>query len=224
MALDPAAPSEVVEAALRLKYRDFITVAIVVDRRNVFADNWIYVHDESVKVGRIQNFKNWSPDMVPEGGQTCLGLEYFCFEGDGLWTSTDQDLVELARRELDTIGLVRPEEIVSGVVVRVPKAYPIYDTGHVEALDVVKTYLARFENLQVVGRNGMHKYNNQDHSMMTAILAVRNLFGEAHDLWAVNDDDEYHEEARNLEAAAGDVALVLDVRALRKTQPLVPRR
>ena len=224
MALEPAPPPEVVEAALRLKYRDFITVAVIVDRRDVFDDNWIYVHDESVKVGRVQNFKNWSPEMVPEGDQTCLGLEYFCFEGDGLWTATDQELVELASHELDAIGLVRPEEIISGFVVRVPKAYPIYDTGHGEALDVIKTYLAPFENLQVVGRNGMHKYNNQDHSMVTAILAVRNLFGEAHDLWAVNADDEYHEEARSLEAAAGDVDLALEVRALQRTQPLVPRR
>ena len=224
MALEPPPPPEVVEAALRLKYRDFITVAVVVDRRDVFDDNWIYVHDESVKVGRVQNFKNWSPDMVPEGDQTCLGLEYFCFEGDGLWTATDQALVELASHELDAIGLVRPEEIISGFVVRVPKAYPIYDTGHGEALDVIKAYLARFENLQVVGRNGMHKYNNQDHSMVTAILAVRNLFGDTHDLWAVNADDEYHEEARSLEAAGGDVELALEVRALRRTQPLVPRR
>src|SRR5690606_29056478 len=130
-------------------------------------DNWIYVHDPSVRLGRIQNFKNWSPDLVPNPKQSCLGLEYFCFEGDGLWNMTDKQLVELGRRELAAIRLADPAKVVDGTVVRQPKAYPIYDEGFMQALDVVRDYLMTFDNLQVAGRNGMHKYNNQDHSMVT---------------------------------------------------------
>ncbi|HSL21841.1 MAG TPA: NAD(P)/FAD-dependent oxidoreductase, partial [Vicinamibacterales bacterium] len=192
--LDPPAPPDVRAAAEALRYRDFLTVALVIDRPSLFPDNWIYVHDPRVKLGRIQNFKNWSPEMVPDQSKTCLGLEYFCFEGDGLWSLPDAELVRLGARELDAIGLRRGAHVLDGTVVRVPKAYPIYDDGFVKALDVVRQYLARFANLQVAGRNGMHKYNNQDHSMVTAILAVQNLLGAHHDVWAVNADDEYHEE------------------------------
>ncbi len=194
----PPLPEHVQYAASQLKYRDFLTVAILIDRAEVFPDNWIYLHDPSVQVGRIQNFKNWSPDMVPDPRKTCLGLEYFCFEGDGLWESSDQALVELARRELAQLGLCRPEEALDGVVVRQPKAYPVYDDMYKQHLAVIRDYLrAALPNLHLVGRNGMHHYNNQDHSMMTALLVARNIAtGSAFDPWKVNTDAEYHEEAQ----------------------------
>ena len=217
-AMSPAAPAEVKAAADRLKYRDFITVALIIDSPDLFPDNWIYVHDEKVKLGRIQNFKNWSPEMVPDPKMTCLGLEYFCFEGDGLWTAPDRDLIDLGRREMALIGLIDPARVVDGTVVRMPKAYPVYDEGYEEALAVVRNYLARFSNLQVAGRNGMHKYNNQDHSMVTAMLAAQNLCGAANDVWAVNAEDEYHEEVD-----LGQTEESEEVRALRETQPRVPR-
>jgi len=194
LALTPAAPPEVAAAARRLRYRDFLMVALVIDRADIFPDNWIYIHDAQVQVGRIQNFKNWSPDLVPDPSKSCLGLEYFCFAGDELWEMADHDLVELARRELGTTGLCDPALVVEGAVVRMPKAYPMYDAGSLEALGLIQGYLERFENLQPIGRNGLHKYNNMDHSMLAALLAVRNLYGEHHDLWAINSDDEYLEE------------------------------
>ena len=217
-AMSPDAPGEVRAAADRLNYRDFITVALILDAPDTFPDNWIYVHDDRVKLGRVQNFKNWSPEMVPDPNMTCLGLEYFCFEGDGLWTMADKDLVELGTREMAAIGLIDPSKVVDGTVVRMPKAYPVYDEGYEEALAVVRRYLDGFSNLQVAGRNGMHKYNNQDHSMVTAMLAVQNLLGGHHDVWAVNADDEYHEE---VDLGAGDAAD--ELRALQKTQPDVPK-
>jgi protoporphyrinogen oxidase len=219
--LTPAPPPDIVAAANRLKYRDFLTVALILNEADLFPDNWIYVHDETVKVGRIQNFKNWSPEMVPDPSQTCLGLEYFCFEGDGLWSMSDRDLVALATRELTGLGLADVEQVVDGAVVRMPKAYPVYDEGFSDALLIVRDYLAGFENLQLVGRNGMHKYNNQDHSMLTAILAVRNLYGEQHDLWALNTDDEYQEEV--LAQPAESSELDAGVRRVADTQPRVPR-
>jgi protoporphyrinogen oxidase len=218
-ALDPAPPAEVIAAAHRLRYRDFLTVALVVDEPSLFPDNWIYIHDDSVKVGRIQNFKNWSADMVPDATKTCLGLEYFCFEGDGLWTMHDDALVAMAADELAQIGLARRGSIIDGCVLRMPKAYPIYDATYAEAVDVLKTYLARFENLHLVGRNGMHKYNNQDHSMLTAILAVENILGAHHDLWSVNAEEEYHEE---ISSRGGDASLAAQIRDMARTQPSVP--
>jgi protoporphyrinogen oxidase len=190
------APSPVREAAEGLAYRDFLVVALVLQRQDVFPDNWIYVHTPGVRVGRIQNFNNWSAAMVPEAGRTCLGMEYFCFEGDGLWSSSDADLVSLAARELETLGLAPGADVVDGTVVRMPKAYPIYDSRYREHLGVVRTLLDEIPNLHTVGRNGMHKYNNQDHSMYTAMLTVDNMFGAAHDVWSVNTDLEYHEEQR----------------------------
>ena len=218
----PALPRAAQDAANRLKYRDFITVALIVKQRDVFPDNWIYIHDPSVKVGRIQNFKNWSPEMVPDASMTCLGLEYFCTEGDELWTMADDAFIDLARKEVALIGLIRPERIIDGKVVRVRKAYPVYDSGYVDALAVVRHHLRSLENLQLVGRNGTHKYNNQDHSMLTAILAVRNLFGEHHDIWGVNADDEYHEEIPDMEFDVSEHDG--DLRRLSETQPLVPIR
>ena len=217
--LDPPVPPDVRAAAEALRYRDFLTVALVIDTPAMFPDNWIYVHDPRVKLGRIQNFKNWSPEMVPNPSRTCLGLEYFCFEGDGLWSMPDEELLRLGARELEAIGLLRGARVLDGTVVRAPKAYPIYDEGFMKALDGVKRYLDRIVNLQVAGRNGMHKYNNQDHSMVTAILAVQNLLevGPRHDVWAVNADDEYHEEGTvDLASVAGELS------ALEETQPQVP--
>jgi protoporphyrinogen oxidase len=217
-AMSPPAPPEVRAAAGNLKYRDFITVALVVDTPELFPDNWIYIHDARVQVGRVQNFKNWSPDMVPDPRMSCLGLEYFCFEGDGLWTMADKDLIDLARREMAMIGLLDASKVVDGTVVRMPKAYPVYDEGYEAALGIVRAYLDGFKNLQVAGRNGMHKYNNQDHSMVTAMLAVQNLLGDHRDVWAVNADEEYHEE---LDAETDD--LIGELRVLNETQPMVPR-
>jgi protoporphyrinogen oxidase len=216
--LGAAIPTEVQQAACGLKYRDFITVAVVVDCPSVFPDNWIYIHDPAVKMGRIQNFKNWSPDMVPDSSKTCLGLEYFCTAGDEIWSLSNDQLVELAKAELGIIGLVDSRLIVDAAVVRVPKAYPIYDEDYAEALGEVRGYLRRFTNLQTIGRNGTHTYNNQDHSMVMGMLAVRNLFGEAHDLWAIDRPDEYLEELDE----TGYPSLALDRRQLASTQPRFP--
>jgi protoporphyrinogen oxidase len=196
--LDPPAPELVRRAAESLSYRDFITVALMIDRADVFPDNWIYIHDPSVHVGRIQNFKNWSPDMVPDQSKTCLGLEYFCFEGDGLWTSDDATLVELAAKELAQLGISSADQVFDGVVVRQQKAYPVYDDAYQSHVDVIRNYLqAHLPNLHLAGRNGMHKYNNQDHSMMTALLVARNIATDsAFDPWKVNADAVYHEDIR----------------------------
>ena len=192
--LNPPPPGKVLEAASQLKYRDFLTVALVIDREEVFPDNWIYIHDEKVKVGRIQNFKNWSPFMVPDPSKTCLGLEYFCFEGDSMWTMPDAQLIELAAREAEALGFVKKGEVESGKVVRMPKAYPVYDSVYQSSLEVMRGFLDSINNLQLVGRNGQHRYNNQDHSMLTAMMAAENVLGQTHDLWQVNVDEEYHEE------------------------------
>ncbi len=195
-ALDPDTPEEVGEAADGLRYRDFLTVALILDRDNLFPDNWIYIHTPGVKVGRIQNFNNWSRAMVPDPGRTCLGLEYFCFEGDGLWTSRDEDLIALGSRELEELGLAVGARVLDGTVVRMAKAYPVYDSTYRDHLEVAREFLDPIRNLHLVGRNGMHKYNNQDHSMLTSMMAVWNMEGAAHDVWAVNTDFEYHEEQR----------------------------
>jgi protoporphyrinogen oxidase len=192
----PTVPEEVLEAANNLNYRDFITVALIVNKPELFPDNWIYIHDPSVRLGRIQNFKNWSPYMVPDQSKTCLGLEYFCFEGDELWNMSDENLIELGKMELEKLGLVKASDVTDGSVVRMPKAYPSYDSKYRDMLDIIRRFLDDVSNLQVVGRNGMHRYNNQDHSMLTAMLAVENINGAKHDLWNVNVDQEYHEEHR----------------------------
>jgi protoporphyrinogen oxidase len=193
--LSPSAPAEVVTAAEQLKYRDFLTVCLIVNQPDLFPDNWIYVHDPSVKVGRIQNFKNWSPDMVPDKNKTSLGLEYFCSEGDEVWNMPDTDLIELGKREVERIGLASYADIEGGCVFRVPKSYPVYDSGYRESLSKLRNFVDSLENFQTVGRNGLHRYNNQDHAMLTGMLAVRNVvFGERNDLWSVNTDQEYIEE------------------------------
>ncbi len=196
--LTPALPPATLAAAGRLSYRDFLTVALILPDTDQFSDNWIYIHDPSVKVGRIQNFKSWSPELIAEPGMVCYGLEYFCFEGDGLWDADDKTLIELAKRELEKIGLAKMEDVTDGCVVRQKKAYPVYDDEYAENVDVLRRELVRnFPSLHLVGRNGMHKYNNQDHAMMTAMLCARNIAAgrNLYDLWQVNQDAEYHEGA-----------------------------
>ena len=218
-ALSPAAPAEVRDAAARLSYRDFLTVALIVDQAEMFPDNWIYVHDPGVKLGRIQNFKNWSPEMVPDQSKTCLGLEYFCFEGDGLWSMADKDLIALGTKELAVLGLADPKKVLDGTVVRMPKAYPVYDSGYLGALEVLRTYCNTFTNLQLAGRNGLHKYNNQDHAMVTGILAAKALLGAKADPWLVNVEDDYHEQGTDDSFDVGG-----DLADLLSTQPRVPTK
>jgi len=214
--IDSIKPVPVAKAAAeRLRYRDFLTVALVVDKPDLFPDNWIYVHEPKVKVGRIQNFRSWSPEMVPDGNLACLGLEYFCFEGDGLWTASDAELIALASRELAVIGLVEPDQVKDGCVVRQSKAYPVYDEGYKANVEAIRSELAKkYPTLHLVGRNGMHKYNNQDHAMMTSMLTVKNILANAplYDAWNVNEDAEYHEADK------------AEVEATLKSERLVPRR
>jgi protoporphyrinogen oxidase len=183
-------------AAMSLNYRDFLTVVLIGKSAKELPDNWVYIHDPAVKVGRVQNFRSWSPEMIPDAESTCLGLEYFCFEGDGQWTSSDEDLIALAKAEIETIGLMRAADVVDGTVVRQPKAYPVYDAHYRDHVDTVRADIAaHYRSLHLVGRNGMHKYNNQDHAMMTGMLTALNILAgrEAHDVWEVNEDAEYHE-------------------------------
>jgi len=217
--MSPAPPTAVIEAADKLGYRDFLTVSLIINKADLFQDNWIYIHDADVKVGRIQNFKNWSPQMVPDPSKTCLGLEYFCFEGDGLWTTSDEDLIKLGAKELGILGLVDPKLVEDGAVVRMPKAYPIYDSVYADAVNTIREFLAGLGNLHLVGRNGMHRYNNQDHSMLTAMLAVKNILGANYDVWDVNVEQEYHEEITTPEKTKSE-----DLALLASTQPRVPQR
>lgn len=193
--LNPPAPVEILKAASSLKHRDFMTVALVINNLKVFPDNWIYIHDPKVQVGRIQNFGSWSPYMVHDS-KSCLGLEYFVNEGDELWNSTDEEVLIKAKAELTSLNLVPTEDISDGWVVRVPKAYPVYDAEYSEALENIRKYLAEeWPQIYPVGRNGMHRYNNQDHSMMTAALTIENILtGARNDIWQVNVENEYHEE------------------------------
>ena len=192
----PALSDEARLAADALKYRDFLTVMLILPDKKVFDDNWVYIHDPKVKVGRVQNFKSWSPEMVPDPSMNCYGMEYFCFEGDGLWSATDAQLIEQAKREMEQIGLGKATDVLDGCVVRQPKAYPVYDDDYAKNVAAVKGELeAKYPTLHLIGRNGMHKYNNQDHAMMTAMLCAQNILAERkiYDLWQVNQDAEYHE-------------------------------
>jgi len=194
MKMCPSQP-DVVAAAKKLTYRDFLIVGLIIDQPDVFPDNWIYIHSSEVQVGRIQNFKNWSPSMVPDQRKTSLGLEYFCTEGDQLWAMSDAELIELGKQEVERTGLARYADVEDGCVFRVPKAYPVYDSQYRDYLAVVREFVDSHENLQTIGRNGLHRYNNQDHAMLTGMFAARNLvLGEKNDLWRVNVDQEYHEE------------------------------
>lgn len=200
--------------ASALRYRDFLTVALMIKSPDLFPDNWIYIHDSKVKVGRVQNFRSWSPEMVPDPDIACVGLEYFCFEGDGLWASSDADLIALATKEMAILGLCDPAHVTGGAVVRQEKAYPVYDEDYRDNVDALREEIeARHPTLHCIGRNGMHRYNNQDHAMMTAMLTVRNIQAGArvHDIWSVNEDAEYH-EAGNEGEQAGITAALSSVR------------
>ncbi|MGB8700049.1 MAG: hypothetical protein WCD18_11590, partial [Thermosynechococcaceae cyanobacterium] len=193
--LHPPPPEPVLQAAAGLKYRDFLIVALIINQPDLFPDNWIYIHSPEFQVGRIQNFKNWSPAMVPDANKTCLGMEYFCSQGDALWEMSNPALIDLASREIVDLGLLKQASLVEdGVVIRQRKAYPVYDGEYRQHLQVLQDYLQTLENLQTVGRNGMHRYNNQDHSMLTAMLAVKNILGKQHNLWDVNTERSYHED------------------------------
>jgi protoporphyrinogen oxidase len=220
-AMSPEAPAEVLAAADDLRYRDFLTVALVVPVEAGFPDNWIYIHAPGVRVGRIQNFGSWSPYLVKEG-RTCLGLEFFVNEGDELWTMADPDLVRLGTRELEELELIQPGKVEAGYVVRMPKAYPVYDDRYQADLAVIRTWIeAHVPNVHPVGRNGMHRYNNQDHSMMTALLTAENIrTGSAHDVWSVNVEEEYHETGGDDDAGRSRATPA----GTGRDAPLMPRR
>lgn len=205
---DPLPPAEVVAAADRLKYRDFLIVTLVLDRADPFPDNWIYIHSPKVKVGRIQNFRAWSKEMLPNQDTASIGMEYFCQEGDGLWSMDDKDLRELASNELEKLGLAEASNVIDAAIIRQPKAYPVYDGDYREALDVVEEWLKSLENFQTVGRNGLHRYNNQDHSMLSAMYAARNIIQKGrYDVWDVNIERSYHEEFQLKKEADGNAVV-----------------
>jgi protoporphyrinogen oxidase len=211
-AMDPPPPPEVLTAAADLRYRDFMTVALVVPEDAGFPDNWIYIHDPGVRVGRVQNFGVWSPYLVKEG-RTCLGLEFFVNENDEMWNKPDDELVEQGKREMEHLGLLDASLVEAGYVVRVKKAYPVYDSKYRANVETMRDWIAKeCPNVHPVGRNGMHKYNNQDHSMYTALLSVENIYGADHDVWSVNVEAEYHEES-----SSGDE------RGTGRDAPMVPR-
>lgn len=218
-AMDPPIPAEVLKAANDLQFRDFLTVALVVPEEYAFPDNWIYIHSPEVKVGRIQNFGSWSPYMVKDG-RTCLGLEYFVFEDDELWASQDDDLIELGKRELAKLGLVDEGKVETGYVVRMPKAYPVYDEFYEDNVNTLRKWLdANTPSVYPVGRNGMHRYNNQDHSMLTAMFTVANIMdGTDHDVWEVNVEDDYHEVAKS------PVVEARKALGTGRDAPIIPRR
>ena len=203
-AMDPQPPEKVVQAAHGLRYRDYLTVVLMVNRESVFPDNWIYIHSPEVKMGRIQNYKNWSPYMVPDPSRTSLGLEYFLWGKDEEWIWSNDRLIERGVRECEQIGLINPREVEDGTVVRMEKAYPVYDLQYQDYVKTVREYLETLTNFQTIGRNGLHRYNNQDHSMVTGVYAARNIMGEHHDVWAVNTEKDYHEEGRSVLVNVGD--------------------
>jgi protoporphyrinogen oxidase len=225
-AAGPSAPNPVQVAANGLNYRNLVVVAVILDRDRLFPDNWLYIHTPHFKVGRVQNFNNWSGALVPESGRTCLGLEYFCSRGDEIWQSNDASLIALATKELQALGLGQGAGVLDAVVVRAPDAYPVYDSTYADHLAVLRGFLDPISNLHTVGRNGMHKYNNQDHSMYAAMLTVANLNGESHDVWSVNTDLEYHELQRMHGGAAGTFVgnngVPLPARASRPAGPKSP--
>jgi protoporphyrinogen oxidase len=224
-ALSPAAPDAVLQAANNLRYRDYLTVVLIAKREKVFPDNWIYIHSPEVRMGRIQNYKNWSPYMVPDSSRTSLGLEYFLWDKDDQWHWSQDRLIELGIKECAQIGMIEPDEIEDGTVVRMKKAYPVYDRVYQDSLATIRHYLESIGNLQTVGRNGLHRYNNQDHSMLTAVYAARNIVGEKHDVWAVNTEMEYHEEERVKASAAKPVAARIETASAAATgDRQVPRR
>jgi hypothetical protein len=199
--LVPKPPEEVLAAASNLSYRAFSLVGLIVDKKDLFPDQWIYVHSPDVRVGRIQNFKNWSAAMVLDDQKTSVGMEYFCTEGDDVWTMSDAELINMAAHELSKLGLAEVDDVIDGFVVRQPRAYPVYDNGYSSHLDVIRDFLRTIDNLQTIGRNGMHRYNNMDHSMLTGALAAQNVSGAHHNLWQVNEEEAYLEEDKKFSDA-----------------------
>jgi len=220
-ALDPAPPDEVLRAANNLRYRDYLTVVLIVKRESVFPDNWIYIHSPEVKMGRIQNYKNWSPDMVPDSSYTSLGLEYFLWDHDAEWSWPQEQLIELGIQDCVQIGLIDPSEVIDGTVVRMQKAYPVYDQRYHDSIATLRTYMEHFSNLQTIGRNGLHRYNNQDHSMLTGVYAARNILGGKYDVWSVNTEQEYHEEARLADGTTGDRLVPTRIEPVPKAKPVL---
>lgn len=194
MNMDPPSPKEVRDAARSLRFRALLTVNLLMDLPQELPDTWVYIHDPSVQAGRVQYFANWSPSMVPNPAQSSMGLEYFCWEDDAIWTMDDAQIIAMAKKEVAALGLGDPNRVFDAFVVRMPKSYPVYDGQYARHVEVLRTYLAAFENLQLCGRYGLFKYNNMDHSILTAMYAVENIFGADHDVWQVNDEDDYHEE------------------------------
>ena len=192
--MDPAPPERVLAAADGLSYRSFLIVGLIINKKGLFPDQWLYIHSPEVKVGRIQNFENWSAAMVPTPNNSSIGMEYFCDTGDPLWQTADADLIKMASAELTELGLADQADIIDGTVIRQPMAYPVYDSGYSDNLAIIRDFLATITNLHTVGRNGMHRYNNMDHSMQTGILAAKNIHGSQYDLWAINEEDSYLEE------------------------------
>ncbi|MBC7256115.1 MAG: NAD(P)/FAD-dependent oxidoreductase [Chloroflexi bacterium] len=191
--LDPPPPEEILTSARALRHRAFLLVGLILEGRDLFPDNWIYVHSPEVTVGRIQNFRNWSEALVPSAEHTSLGMEYFCDEGDALWRQPDEALIALATQELQQLRLADGSRVMDGVVIRQPRAYPIYDAGYRAHVARLRDYLAGFRNVQAIGRNGMHRYNNLDHAMLTGLLAARNVLGGHYDIWSVNAEAIYGE-------------------------------
>ena len=191
--LHPFASPPALEAASELQYRDFLTVALIVKDRGQFSDSWVYVHDTDVDVARIQNFKAWSKEMVPDQSMNCYGMEYFCFNGDSLWIASDNQLIQKAKTELARLGLARADDVIDGCVVRQPKAYPVYDQNYRSHVAIIRHELeTKFPSLHFIGHNGLHKYNNQDQAMMTAMLTVKNIMaGERRfDVWRINQEGD----------------------------------
>jgi protoporphyrinogen oxidase len=213
--------------ANNLRYRDFLTVALMIKSDDLFPDNWIYIHDSKVQVGRVQNFRSWSPEMVPDPSIACVGLEYFCFENDNLWASSDADLIELAKKEMGILGLCKPEDVVGGAVVRQEKAYPVYDDDYAANVEAMRAELeGKFPTLHMVGRNGMHRYNNQDHAMMTSMLTVENIVAgsRVYNIWNVNEDAEYHEAGDEGEQQVIAAKVTEDQAAALTSERDVPQR
>ena len=196
LGMNDTVPKTVCQSARKLSYRSLLTVNLMINRKEQFKDTWIYIHSPEVKVGRIQCYKNWSPYMVPDKNRSSLGLEYFCTENDELWSSPDEELIELAKKEIGKLKLAWPDSVFDAFVIRTPKTYPVYSMDYSIHLNIIKKYLVKYKNLQCVGRNGMFKYNNMDHSILSGMLAVENILGAKHNLWKINTEDEYHEQAK----------------------------
>jgi protoporphyrinogen oxidase len=188
-ALVPALSPEVADAARAMRYRDFVQVALVLDGPDPFPDTWLYLHDPDVRAGRVQNFRAWSPELVPSADRSCVGVEYFCSVGDDLWRRPDGELVALAEEELGRLGLSGRRRVVTGHVVRMRDAYPVYDARHLSHLETIRRGLAGIRSLHVAGRNGMHRYNNMDDSILAGLVAARNILRGARDSWSLGSED-----------------------------------